>query len=148
MVSFALRTATFWVCGAVWLASAIVLCGCGGPPVLPTGTVSGQVTHHDGKPLTNAEISFLAPQLGSSASAPVDANGRYTIDKPLKVGAYQVVVAPPETPYTPGDAPATKPRAEIENPDIPARFRNAATSGLTVEVKEGQNANVNFDLKD
>ncbi len=147
MVSFSsLRTSTFKALGASAFFVLLVL-GCDGKPDLPTGTVSGQVTYHDGQPLKNAEISFIAPQLASSASAQLDADGKYTVNKPLKAGKYQVMVAPPAAPYKPGDAPATKP-IEIDNTDIPAKYRDCATSGLTAEVKEGANENVNFELKD
>lgn len=146
--SFSLRTSAFAALGAASAFCVFLLTGCGGQPAVATGTVSGQVTHHNGKPLTNAEISFLAPQLGSSVSALLDATGKYAIDQPMKAGKYQVLVAPPATPYKPGDAPATQPRVEVDNRDIPAKARNCATSGLSVEIKEGKNENVNFDLKE
>jgi len=146
MVFYRRRTSTFAVLGTALALFVLLLAGCDKRAV-PTGTVSGQVTHHGGKPLKDAEISFIAPQLGSGASAQLDADGRYAVNTPLKAGSYQVMVAPPATPYKPGDAPATKP-AEIENPDIPAKVRDWATSGLIAEIKEGKNENVNFDLQD
>jgi hypothetical protein len=146
MANLSVRASALAALGAASALFMVVLLGCGGPPPIPTGTVSGKVTHHGGKPLKNAEITFIAPQVGSNASAVLDAEGNYSITTPLKAGKYQIMVAPPEETFKPGDAPATKPRAINENRDIPAKVRNVATSGLTAEIKEGKNENVNFDL--
>ncbi len=130
-----------------FLATALCLfflAGCGGKPAFESGSVSGKVTHHDGKPLTNAVITFLAPQMGVELNANIGPDGSYKIQTPAKIGSYQVRVTPPPVIDRADGSPPQKP---IENADIPRKVRNFATSQLTATIKAGKNA-CNFDLKD
>jgi hypothetical protein len=120
------------------------LAGCGGKPAFETGSVSGKVTHHDGKPLTNAVITFLAPQLGEEINADLGPDGTYKSQTPVKVGNYQVRVTPPPVIDKADGSPPPKP---IANADIPRKARDFATSQLTATIKTGKNE-FNFDLKD
>jgi hypothetical protein len=129
---------------AVALCS-FVLAGCGGgKSAFETATISGKVTHHDGKPLTNATIIFLAPQLGAEINANLGPDGTYSTQMPVKVGNYQVRVTPPPVIDKADGSPPPKP---IENADFPKKARDFATSGLTATIKAGKNE-FNFDLKD
>lgn len=124
-------------------ASFLLWLGCGGPAV-ETGTISGRVTHHGGKPLTNAVVHFLAPQLGSGCSADLALDGTYKVEKPLKAGAYQVQVTAPEVLLKPEGGPPPQP---VDNPDIPRKAQAFNTSQLTVTIKAGKNE-YNVDLTD
>jgi hypothetical protein len=142
MESLCLRRGTF-SCVAASALLALLLLGCSREkPLTEIRTISGQVTH-GGKPLTNAEISFIAPELGSQATVLLGPDGKYEIKAPLKEGKYQVQITPP-TPNLAATGGKEKPK---ENPDIPKKAQAFATSGLTATVKAGKNE-FNFDLKD
>lgn len=130
--------------GLTAAALVVLLVGCGGPKGdKNVGTVSGQVTHHGGKPLTDAVITFYAPKQGTSGFAPLGGDGKYRIETPLKAGDYQVCVAPPEAVDPADGSPPPKP---VQNADIPAKYRDYRTSGLTTTVKAGANE-YNVELK-
>jgi hypothetical protein len=125
-------------------AMAILLAsGCGPKVDKNVGTISGQVTHHGGKPLTNALITFYAPKEGTFGSSPLDADGRYKIDTPIKAGTYHVRVTPPQVIDPADGSPPPKP---IENADIPPKYREYQTSGLTATIQLGANE-FNVELK-
>jgi hypothetical protein len=82
----------------------------------------------------------------------VDADGTYTVKTykgaGLPVGSYRVAIRP-AAPQNPdgklplaGDA-AKKPDA----PPIPPKYLDSKTSGLRIEVHEGDNPAFNFDLE-
>lgn len=130
-----------------WLTAAtlamLVLTGCGPKVDKNVGTVSGQVTHSGGKPLTNALITFYAPKEGTFGSSPLGDDGRYRIETPMKAGTYQVRVTPPQVIDPADGSPPPKP---IENADIPAKYREYQTSGLTTTIGVGTNE-FNVELK-
>ncbi len=105
----------------------------------PTGTVSGTVTLKD-KTLTAGTVVFLNPDAGVGASGVVDTSGAYRIDSPVRTGTYQVAVQPPPLP-----APHEMDKTPMPpKTDIPAKFQDPTTSGLSATVKEGANT---VDLK-
>ena len=105
-------------------------CGMSGTP---TGQVSGTVQVR-GKPLTKGTVNFLMKEKGIGAEAPIDATGKYAFPTPLEAGTYAVSVTPPPAePVRPGTRP---PRVSQE---IPAKFREPTSSGLTYTVKRGSN---------
>ncbi len=115
--------------GAV--VSACWLAGCGGKP--PVGSVSGKVTL-GGQPLTAGVVQFSSQKTGVGASAKLDASGAYRIES-IQVGDYEVAVQPPPPP-APHEMPqpAAAPRA-----NVPPKYQDPKTSGLTATVKEGAN---------
>ena len=120
---------------SVALGMTTILLGCSGETsTKSTGSVSGTVKLAD-KPPTAAVIKFTATKSGNAATAKLDAEGKYSIDEML-VDTYAVTIAPPDpTPGEPG-----KPNPGTSNPDeIPKKYREAATSGFTAEVKSGSN---------
>lgn len=125
--------------------AAVWLCGCGGGVEKPpAGRLYGSVTAK-GKPLTNAVIHFYSPKTGAVANAELGNDGSFQVAYPVQVGTYSVYVTPPEVA---GKADGVTPDPEpIDNPNIPQKYRTAATSGLTFEVKEGDN-NFAEDLTD
>lgn len=140
------------------LVMVALLGGCGGEgsDTLPRQAVGGTVTF-DGQPLKTGSIQFQpeAPAAGGtqvSAGALV-ADGRFQIpyDQGLTPGRYKVLV------FSHGDgggdaaADASDPPGEPGAPGkaleerIPSQY-NAATT-LSIEVKPGQPAKVELDLK-
>jgi hypothetical protein len=110
--------------------AAVLGCGSSGPP---TGKVSGTVLLK-GKPLTRGTVNFLMKEKGIGAEAPIDATGKYAFATPLVAGTYAVsVTPPPPEPVPPGTRPAKT------APEIPAKFREPTSSGLSFTVKGGQN---------
>jgi hypothetical protein len=136
-------------------ATVLVLCGCSSDDAAstPTGTVQGKVTL-DGKPVTDAAIVFFAESAGVTASAVLDAEGKYTLKYgdsfSVPVGDYRVSFG---TANQSEEAP--DPQALMENPEqfevkappVPEKYRTAESSGLIAVVKEGSNPDVNFDLE-
>ncbi len=119
----------------------IVLAGCSGSEVRPSGTVSGTVTF-GGEPVTEGQVQFNSEELGVGALAKLDSAGKFTIEAPLALGKYTVTVLPPPLP-----APEEGVEPEIkEYPNIPEKYRTESTTDLTAEVKEGDN-HFPFDMK-
>ena len=126
----------------------VLLPGCGGSG-LSLGTVSGKVTCQ-GKPVTVGTVVFV-PEKGPSASGALDANGRYALSTKSPgdgavVGKHRVIVSPPTKglPLEPGKRPS--PRTVVKPiSNIPLKFQNVKTSGLSADVRPGNNA-FDFDL--
>ena len=142
---------------ALLLAFAPVL-GCGGSDATPRGTVRGHVTIN-GKPLlSGATVVYENKTIGVSQTAALDDSGKYEFATHDSVGlppaTYSVTISAgrfmkpgeeiPKVNLAPkGSAPAVPPKKA----EIPPKFSKAETSGLTAEVKAGDNAPFDFDLK-
>jgi hypothetical protein len=136
----------------VLAAFLLVLVGCAEkPPAL--GVVRGRVTLH-AKPVTGATVLFENVETGIAMNAPLNLDGRYEVKTyqgaGLPPGKYTVAVMPggvmrpeEEGPLA-GDAKAE--RAKLPVTPVPEKYHKAATSGLTVEVKEGENPPFDFTL--
>lgn len=150
------------------LALALLLSGCGGggegaakrEKTLP---VSGKVTYR-GQPVTGATVTFSPGQDPNRKAgfAVTDDNGNYTIgtyvvgDGAIE-GTYFVTVSkampttvrqpdPPEDQYVPPeDMPPVKTGPPVQM--IPAKYATSTSSGLTFEVKVG-NDKFDIELKD
>jgi hypothetical protein len=116
-------------------AAACAVAGCSGDPPPPaTFPVEGKVTF-GGQPVTEGTVSFYNNEKGLAYHGPVGPDGTYKLSaQPAK---YSVVVNPPPPPPNPNAEAGGKPPAEKEYPNIPEKFRQATTSGLTTEVREG-----------
>jgi hypothetical protein len=103
-----------------------------------TARVTGLVTV-DGQPAPGLSVMFLPAGPGRPALGRTDQNGHYELttfrqgDGAL-VGGHRVAIAPSEDP---AGAWAKK--------KLPARYREAETSALSVEVQPGRNE-FHFDL--
>jgi hypothetical protein len=117
------------------LLLVVVLCfapvGCGSGMV----QVKGQVTVN-GKPLPLGRVSFQPVDLkqGRPAMANVDVDGRFTastfkVGDGLVPGEYRIAIQGPR-----GGLPGEGGSNFVK---VPARYEDAATSGFTVTVKEG-----------
>ncbi|MFW5692721.1 MAG: carboxypeptidase-like regulatory domain-containing protein [Thermoguttaceae bacterium] len=117
------------------LSSCWLLIGCGGPEGPPRQPVLGTLTF-DGKPVPNAQVAFQSPERHIYFTAMTDSEGRFEVRAAsgdgLPAGTYQVTVNPAPS----DDEEATQ---IPQRPDIPQRYRTAATSDLTVTVEEGAN---------
>jgi hypothetical protein len=133
------------------LLAALFAAGCSadGPP---RGTVKGRVTVGD-RPVTGAVVRFDNPETGVAVVAPLGDDGTYdarTYQGGLPAGTYRVAVTPggvmtPEQAADPlradAKAPAARPAVGFA-----ARYHDPATSGLTAEVRAGDNPPFDFRL--
>ncbi len=105
------------------------------------GKVSGQVTYKE-NPITEGQVHFISKS-GQGAAVDIDGSGNYSVS--LEAGSYSVYVAPhpPGQTGPPGEGKAPKQPASV----IPQRYRDPDKSGLTIEVKEGDNP-FKIELKD
>jgi len=116
--------------------TCLVLAGCGGSgDATPSGTLTGKVTLN-GQPFSEGQVSVYSPERGIGASAPLDAQGQFTIGERLPAGTYGVAVVPPPEPPPQDENPASAPPVTS---NIPQKYRDHQTSGITVEIKEGKN---------
>ncbi|MDG2390286.1 MAG: hypothetical protein P8M30_13315 [Planctomycetaceae bacterium] len=138
-----------------FVVSAIFLAGCGGDTGYsgPTGTVSGTITLDD-QPVA-ANLTFMNSIDGFTASGVADGSGKFSLqsngETAIPVGKYQVGVT------AAADGPEMDPeaamKASMESEDgsaggsdsaIPTKYASPAGSGLSFEVKEGDNS---FEVK-
>ena len=114
---------------AVIVLSAMAGCS-GAATERETGSATGMVSL-DGEPVTAGSVNFRSNESGSAATAALDSSGTFQVDTML-TGTYQVFLAPPEP--TPDD-----PQPAAGGAAIPEKYREAATSGFTADVKPGEN---------
>ncbi|MCC6494027.1 MAG: hypothetical protein IT424_13515 [Pirellulales bacterium] len=121
---------------ALVAALACVVAGCGRSPQADPkrAAVSGVVTFR-GKPLPAGTISFESANSPMASSALIDAGGKYSTDR-VPIGACKVSVSTSSVRYG-------NPGAYVA---IPEKYGDVATSGLTTDIKAGENENVNFQL--
>jgi hypothetical protein len=131
------------LCGGFALASGAA--GCASGPAI--GDVKGHVTF-EGKPVTEGNISFFNPTLGTGADAPLADDGTYVIKTQaggLPVGDYIVFITP-ET-YLDKSDPTTPPaRVEKKAANIPMKYRRQGSTPLKATVEGGKNK-FDFDMK-
>lgn len=129
---------TLW---ALALLMASVGCGKSAPV---TGKVAGKLTYK-GQPVSDALVIFESAETQRTITAPVKADGTYEVviagGEGLPVGNYQVWVTPP--PHSIPMEQFKTPPPPKQYPNIPQKFREPETSGLTLQVVNGQN---NYDI--
>lgn len=137
-------TRQFWL-----LASSLVLIllsGCGGDGAPPRYPVSGKVTYQ-GQPVPEGIVNFIKVGGGPEA-ATLNADGLFdfkTIEG-LPAGDYLVFIIPPETQITPPTP--DRPNAPAKQfPNIPKKYRLAASSELTATVAAKDENKFEFDMK-
>jgi len=120
----------------VCLLASLLLTGClGGSdgPGRKYGKVSGTVSFK-GQPVKEGEVNYLSSDTGGAAHATIK-DGKFDVSGDVIIGKYAVSVTPPG-PGAPEPGKTPKP---AEAADIPEKYRDFKTSGLTAEVKEGSN---------
>jgi hypothetical protein len=123
------------------LAAALALTGCMGGK----GNVTGEVKYN-GTPLPSGQITFIG-QSGEKVVVPGEIkDGKYSLaNVPAGPVAITVHTVPPTRPgrRPDGTTPPAAPAGAFVK--IPSKYAKPSTSGLTFEVKRGENTK-NIDL--
>lgn len=133
------RTLTRYASSFVFAVATVGAVGCSGEK--PTGSVAG-VVKYKGSPLAAGEVNFIS-KTGAAASAKIDASGQYKVSGELETGEYKAYV---QAPRPEPQAPGTK-TAAASKFDLPPKFRDPGSSGVTVTVKAGSN-DIPIEFKD
>jgi len=124
----------------------LALAGCG--KNAEYGSVWGRVTFR-GEPLSEGIVVFFEPELHVYHTAKIRPDGSFVAkmaDGPgLIAGYYQVAVKPPVV-EGPGSG-SLGPTTVRDHTNIPAKYRDPKTSGLTLSVQEGDNPPFYIDMK-
>lgn len=121
---------------ALCLAVA-ALAGCQSKPQDESRTIVSGVVTYNGQPLPGGVINFSLPDNSAGSGVKIRSEGKYVTDR-APVGKALVTIETES--LLNGNAAAYV--------KIPAKYNDPATSGLSAEIKPGENADVNFDLKD
>ena len=125
------------------------LTGCSSAPTdgdkRPTGSVRGKVTFK-GAPVTAGSVRFVASE-NEAYGAELDADGAFAIAAQVPAATYKVAISPPTQNPTMGPDGMPKPSEGKGAENVPPKYSNAATSGLTAEVKPGDNSEFTFDMQ-
>jgi hypothetical protein len=123
----------------ITLSSCVLsaISGCGNSPqvIKDRAIVSGKVTF-GGQPLPAGTLGFESTTGPTTTAVPIGQGGAYSTDR-APVGKVLVTVDTSSIHF--GNPAAYVP--------IPEKYNNSRTSGLTAEIKPGENENVNFDLQ-
>lgn len=141
-------------------AFSIMAAGCGegeeAKPTDPQASVSGTITNNGENVTPDTRVVFFCKEKNATAAGLVDSLGKFALTPGVSsigipAGRYQVMVRPPDPPapeigtkeYEDFMSGKLK-RPEPAN-DVPPQFGAFDTSGISVEVKTGDN-NFDFDL--
>lgn len=153
------RSVGIQLASALYLAFTVVAAGCGEREALPTdpqASVSGTITFNGTSVTTDTSVVFFCKEKNAMAAGQVDSLGKFAL-RPgvssigIPAGRYQVMVRPLEPPAPPvgseeyKDFMSGKTKRPEPPKDVPPQFGAFDTSGLSVEVKAGEN-NFDFDL--
>lgn len=128
---------------------------CSGSTNEPMGKVTGSV-NYKGKPVPQGTaVMFLMSSKGFGALGEVDENGQYVLKAAgrdmVPAGKYAISIRPPTGPeMTPEEVmEALKKKKPAGDPfrTVPQKYRTPETSGLTFEVKTGDNQ-FDIDMQD
>jgi hypothetical protein len=130
------------------LVLSLMLLGCGESP--SRGWTAGRVTFDD-QPVTNAVICFDCEELGVALTAELDNNGQYVLESyqgpGLPPGVYRVAIKPHLHEAVDGQPFVGMPIKSIKpEVEIPVRYHDVATSGLSITVEAGSNPPFDFPL--
>ncbi len=133
------------VCNWIFVASLILLAGCG--PSDNRVSISGTV-ELDGKPLGEATLGFITESGSSMSSASTSPDGKFfakvaagvnkvSVSKP-DPNAIPVAAVPDEQTLSPTDSELAKLRtAPKPKTGLPERFADPKTSGLKFDIQSG-----------
>jgi hypothetical protein len=123
---------------ATALALSISLAGCGGS----SASVGGKVTLPGGAPAKGVFVVFEEQEENLGAIATTDEHGNYILG-----GSVPGASAPPGNYAVSVHQPGQADSSQAQPPPLfPRRYSRAATSGLTCELKAGENT-FNIELK-
>jgi hypothetical protein len=130
-----IRANAFAACSLA-IAALLASNGCRARPKLCP--LSGHVTFK-GQAVTEGLIRFSNPQAGVDVTASLRSDGAYEAAMSqgagLPPGVYRVAVTPPLA-QMPSDPAKTVPKLR-EFPNIPTKYRDVSTSGLTLTLEPG-----------
>jgi hypothetical protein len=136
---------------ALGIAALLGAAGCGGGGDKPA-SVSGTVTYK-GKPVTSGVVVLIGKDGKASDPGAVQADGTYRIAH-APVGTVTVVFDNPAPERPSGSKlPANDPEAQAEAETAkryvptPAKYKDPAKSGLTLEIKRGTNTGKDIELQ-
>ena len=126
-------------------AGGLVLAACGCTFKPPVGKVAGKVSVRSA-PLTSGTIMFFPKAGGPTAQGQIQPDGTYTLTTfdpgdGAVIGTHTVMV---ESYVKPAKGPAREIDAETVLA-VPPKYTNPGTSGLTADVKDGENT-VDFNI--
>lgn len=134
------------------ILSCIVFLGCSRNTEGPKGKLAGKVTL-DGKAITQLSLQFENKDAGVDLTTPVDADGNFEVKNykgaGLPVGTYRIAVIPGGMISSPDEIPLAGKKHKPVPPGpkgIPEKYLQTGTSGLTVEIKEGDNPALHIEL--
>jgi len=133
--------------GRKWLiVLAFVACGCTSSPNPKTYPVNGKISYR-GQPITSGIVLLTPADNGHAATGNLEKDGSFRLttfqkDDGAVPGKYQVAIQvfPSDGAGLPGAEFAGKP------PPLPPKYGSANSSGLTAEIKAGEN-HLDFPLK-
>jgi len=141
------------------VAGLIVSSGCGGSDRAPLGKVTGTVNYR-GQPIKAGTIIFEVPGARPATGKIVDGKiTEVTTHDPndgVPVGTAKIAVSAAQAPQSAAPAAGADPGSYKVGANymdsgaqslIPPKYNNTASSGLTAEIKKGENT-VTLDLKD
>ena len=125
------------------LAALAIAAGCTSSGNLPTSPVKGRVTYR-GKPVPNGTVMFV-PETGPAATGELTKDGTFVLTTYSNgdgavLGMHKVAITALQD--TSGLSPE---QSGTPAPLVPEKYLGQDTSGLTFEVKEGENE-ANFTL--
>lgn len=133
------------------LLLAAVFAGCGDSSAVQY-PVTGKVTLPGGASAAGCTVVFVSETSGAAGTGSVQADGTYAAKcqgaEGLPAGTYQVSISPPSQEMSEAEyatymdaSEADKKKMDAERADkekiVPEKYRDAKTSGLTCEVKDG-----------
>jgi hypothetical protein len=122
----------------------VAFVGCSGhPKTMPTVAIKGTVTYQ-GKPLGTGRIIFYHPS-GQAVATDLAADGSFSLNAFQGKNQVEVKCFGPDYP---NPNPRGRPRMLPGKSLIPSRYAEAATSGLTCEVKASTTTKVEIALTD
>jgi hypothetical protein len=128
---------------AGWVVCCMAGCGGGAPP---TGEVHGKVMYKD-KPVTAGIVKFVPEAGGEPVTTALGPNGTYRATE-VPVGRSKVAIETLQFKKMAGPpkeiAKLIKPGGRPVYVPIPAKYEKPESSGLTVEVRKGENP---FDIE-
>ena len=133
---------------ALLLLLFVVITGCG-PGGHGTASVKGVVTLN-GTPVTSGKVTFF-PEGGRSAKGFIQQDGTFVLGTYEEAdgaipGTHKITIADVSSvPSTGPDYDNVAPRRKKESP-IPERYANPSASGLTREVKAGEDNYFELEL--
>jgi hypothetical protein len=120
----------------------------------PRGTVTGTVLLN-GVPLSEGTIYFEHLAKGVALTGQIKSDGSFKLASHqgagLVVGSYQVAISPEAMLMSADEIPLVgkNPRKpnDVKKSALPEKYFKTSTSGLTAEIKEGDNSPIVFDIK-